>query len=83
MAKESVTEAEDFSCEVAIELDKLIGLGDLLTQIKPNCEFFDNTLAGVGHTIIGIAREIEKMTDSTYTSVYEKGKIAGAKGGEA
>ncbi len=82
MEKEPITKAKDFSCEIDTELNQLIALGDLLGQLKPDCEFLDKTLEYLGHTIIGIGRRIEKMTDPTYKASYEQGKRAAAQGGK-
>jgi hypothetical protein len=75
-------EVQDFSCEIAIDLDKLIALGDLMAATDPNWDFYAKTNTGLGNIIIGIVKNIQNMLDATYKSIHEHEKRA-AHGGEA
>ena len=67
---------QDFSCEIAIELDKLIAFGDLMAATDPTWDFYDKTNTGLGNIIIGIAKNIQNMLDATYKSIHERGERA-------
>jgi hypothetical protein len=66
--------AKDFSCEIAMELNQLRALGDILMETDTP-EYADDTLHGLGLLIRGIGERIEKMTEATYLACINKGKM--------
>jgi hypothetical protein len=56
-----ITKGPDFLSEIDSELTKLIALGDLLTQLKGDYDFRDDTLESVGFTITKTAEQIQKV----------------------
>jgi hypothetical protein len=49
-------------------------------KMKEPGDYLDNTLSGLGLLIRGIGERIEKMIDSTYKVLSQRGKNASAQG---
>ena len=73
-------EPYDYSSEIAMELDQLIALGELIRKVEDPPETREGFFLGLGDMIAGYADRIKEMVEPTYIDCFDRGKDSTATG---